>query len=355
MKKTKLSRVLFTLAITATVVAASAIIACASDVDRNADYKYSETLKNGAVFAFDQDLFTNKVATGDVLHCKITIPEDASFNTYSGFYGFWIDGGEVSGNNWEFDGQVAYCALPLNDDTYCGTYKLVIDMDFMSGESKTDKFEFYYGLRKPSKVTLMTFPDYVAFNTYYVDAAKSGRQSLVTANGQQYTITNGWGEYDEWKGAGLEPGKKYNFTFQGIGNIDGEQVLGSAYTLKNVPMGPKTTPVIKSVKISGVKVSKYFNYDEWRYKYKTTYTIKVTLSKKASGTKGIYLKIAGTNGLNNAYKTIKGTGKTFTAKVTMDAPKSYKGGKVKVTARTYSSAKYKAYSYESKAKKVTIK
>ena len=73
-------------------------------------------------------------------------------------------------------------------------------------------------------------------------------------------------------------------------------VEGNPYVLKNVPMGPATTPVIKSVKVSNVKSERYFNTSEWRYKYRTKYKITVTLSKKAANTKGIYLTVAGTNG-----------------------------------------------------------
>mgnify|MGYP000771828857 CR=1 FL=1 len=44
--------------------------------------------------------------------------------------------------------------------------------------------------------------------------------------------------------------------------------------------GPAVKPVIKSIKVSNVKVTKYFNYSEWRYKYKTKFTVTVTLGKK---------------------------------------------------------------------------
>ena len=54
-------------------------------------------------------------------------------------------------------------------------------------------------------------------------------------------------------------------------------------------MGPAVKPVIKSIKVSNVKVTKYFNYSEWRYKYKTKFTVTVTLGKKPKGAKGIQL------------------------------------------------------------------
>ena len=59
--------------------------------------------------------------------------------------------------------------------------------------------------------------------------------------------------------------------------------------------------------------------------------------------------------MTGEYNTIKGTGKTFTPTITKNAPVSQKGKKVKVSVRTYSDNKYKAYSHNSKAKTVTLR
>ncbi len=353
MKKTKLFRVLFMLAVAVTVIAASAAVASAVSVNKNADYKYTKTFDDGTVVAFTQDVFTNRIVSGnaDALYCKITIPDGISFEKDS--QGNHLTKFEIQGTSvgkWEFGDRVAYGALDLGDDAYCGSYRLLVGTDW--GEYKY-AVPFEYGAKKPTKIDITTYPNKVALNTYYVDASKSGKSTWLSVNGIEQYITNGWGE-SQWL-TGFKAGKKYDFTFYGTINVDGKTYVGSPYVVKNVPMGPSVKPVISSVKISNVKSSKYFDTSEWRYKYKTSYTIKVTLSKKASNSLGAYIKIAGTNGLNNAYKTVKGTGKTFTAKVTMKSPVTYKGKKVKVSVRTYHNKTYGAYSYESKAKTVTIK
>ena len=118
-------------------------------------------------------------------------------------------------------------------------------------------------------------------------------------------------------------------------------------------MGPAVKPVIKSIKVSNVKVTKYFNYSEWRYKYKTKFTVTVTLGKKPKGAKGIQLTTT-VQGISS-YKTIKGKKNTFTANFNWDTPVSLKGRTASFKVKTYNNAKYKAYSYDSKPKKLKIK
>ena len=111
------------------------------------------------------------------------------------------------------------------------------------------------------------------------------------------TIINGWNDGKCIKAKGMKPKKKYTFKFYGKLKVDnpaldapdGITVEGNPAVFKNVEMGPAVKPVIKSIKVSNVKVTKYFNYSEWRYKYKTKFTVTVTLGKKPKGAKGIQL------------------------------------------------------------------
>ena len=79
----------------------------------------------------------------------------------------------------------------------------------------------------------------------------------------------------------------------------------------------------------------------------------LTVLRKPKGAKGIQLT-ATTQGIS-AYKTIKGKKNTFTAKFNWDAPVSLKGRTASFKVKTYNNTKYKAYSYDSKPKKLKIK
>ena len=82
-------------------------------------------------------------------------------------------------------------------------------------------------------------------------------------------------------------------------------------------------------------------------------TVTVTLGKKPKGAKGIQLTTT-VQGISS-YKTIKGKKNTFTANFNWDAPVSLKGRTASFKVKTYNNAKYKAYSYDSKPKKLKIK
>lgn len=151
-----------------------------------------------------------------------------------------------------------------------------------------------------------------------------------------------------------KPGKTYYLKMYPAQfyKLDGETKLaiGQPTDLTFVA-APTTKPVIKSVKISNVKVTKKWNWDQMRYMYTTTYKAKITLSKKATGTKGIYVNIHGSD-----YK-VSGTGKTFTVSCRDTGTKSFKGTSVKIKLRTYSAseANGSALSPISATKSFTVK
>lgn len=211
---------------------------------------------------------------------------------------------------------------------------------------------------------ITTYPNKFNINSINVSAADSGRTSrleVVGVNKNFATIINGWNDGKCIKAKGMKPKKKYTFKFYGKLKVDnpaldapdGITVEGNPAVFKNVEMGPAVKPVIKSIKVSNVKVTKYFNYSEWRYKYKTKFTVTVTLGKKPKGAKGIQLTTT-VQGISS-YKTIKGKKNTFTANFNWDAPVSLKGRTASFKVKTYNNAKYKAYSYDSKPKKLKIK
>lgn len=382
MKKSKTLRLLFVLAATAVIIAATAVIASAATVSVNkndADYKYSTTFNDGVVISFtDKGVLDNHLVSKDV-YCRIELPAGFKYTGYTIYTGHI---GAGTGN--VPDGK---CFLYNSTDEYGNEYPKGIDQKFETVGNVTYgvfrvtqqinpnrnvyklKIKYndtereipfcYLNPEPPKKMKIVTYPNKVLLNSYYVDQGKSGQFSSAEVSGvtrEPVLIANGL------KSAGwiknLKPGKKYTFQFSGRARINNYDfgwpdntmtVYGKPYIVKNVPMGPSTTPVIKSAKVSGVKVTKYFNVDEWRYKYKTKFTVTVTLSKKPSNTKGACISVGGIN------HTVKGTGKTFKTTYNIDSINSWKGKTAKVSVRTYSDSKYMAYSYLSKTKKVTIR
>ena len=345
----------------ATGVAATAAFALAFGGTAFAtDYKYSQefdTRSGNIKVEADGSIFQtggmigavplNADGSASTIHCRVTVPAGSKLEEDQ--LGF-----TVSTNNdvrylkqsWDRVGDGVYEGSMTTDK--CGNYGLYIPIS----EGFWDHIlTFNYTPAPPIKMKITSYHDKIIFDPSKLETNKNGYWTVIVANGEMYTL-----RYPKVQQlTKLEAGKKYNILLSGaMENEKGNLSTGYAKTF-SVPMGPKTKPTIKSVKITKVKVKKYFNYQDWKYKYKTRYTFKVTLGKKASKTKGAYIQIKGTNGLLNAYRTLKGTGKTFSSTIEMDAPVSYKGGKVKFTAMTYSDNTYDAYSPESKAKTVKIK
>ena len=366
MKKTKLFRLLFIVTVVATILAASAVVASAKSAEDpitdDAAYKYSKVYNDAVKISFTQNLFENPMAKGYV-YCKVEVLDRDDY---------WLDLRSpkfILPNGWDHVGQkwvdkegtskhIRYGVMTFTDaNSYffqAGTYNLKVEYGGRGIGTETINFYFTTSLKAPDRMKITTYPDRICFNSENVWQSLSGEHTIIEANGRGVKILNGKTNIVV-KGFEFKPGKKYDMKMYGTSMFMDQQIYSPAYTAKNVIMGPKTTPVIKSVKVSNVKVSKYFDYKEWKYRYKTKYKITVNLSKKAANTKGIYLTAAGTSGFTGEYKKVKGTGKTFTTTITKDAPKSQKGKKIKVSVKTYSDNKYKAYSNESKSKTVKIR
>lgn len=384
MKKLRISRLLMVLAVTVVAFAATATISNAATLSVNtddSDYKYAVEYDDGVVVSFtNMNLLSKKYASSTV-YCRIEMPEGYEYTSYDIYNGYRynpVPGGKCflyyrtddRGGEYPFQasmdfvtkGNVTYCVFHPGADRNLNNsiYKLKIQYDGGNGDTVREIPFHYTSPLAPTSMKIVTYPNKATFNSYNVSAAKCGQFSKAQVIGpgrSPILIPNGW------KNAGaitrnLYPGKKYSFKFTGRMLLhdsdfgwpnDQMEVLGSTHTVSNVPMGPSTKPVISSAKVSNVKVKKYFNVKEWRYKYKTQFTVTVKLSKKALNTKGAVITAGGYS------HTVKGTGKTFKTTYYMDFPYSWKGKTINVTARTYSDNKYMAYSYLSKAKKVKIR
>lgn len=132
--------------------------------------------------------------------------------------------------------------------------------------------------------------------------------------------------------------------------LNGENVYLPGDSIKRVVRtSPSVNPVVKSVKISNIKVTNLSTLFEKRYH--TTYTMTITLKKKASGIKGIKIFAAGN------YYTVKGSGKTFKVRVSNITDRSYKGMRTNYRLCTYSAddSVGGAYSTWTKSKSYMVK
>ena len=352
MKKRRVSRLLLILAVTTAMIAATAVVASAATINKNdADYKYSKTFDDGTVVSFTKDLI-NAPATKDYIQCRIQLAEGDTFGNYP----YFTDSSkkEINGQQWDKNGDVAYGVLNIKDTNL----KLGVFYLYCNGMGWSEnRMDFFYAnFQKATKMMITTYPNKILFNADRLTRDQHGEYTNVFVKGHNFNamLKNGWGEWMATKAPStMKPGKKYGLYAVQIDRVNNYQVNSEVYKLATVTMGPSTKPVIKSVKISNVKVKRYFSYNEWKYRYKTTFKMTVTLSKKAKGAKGIDLTTS-VNGISS-YKTLKGTKNTYTAKFNWDMPMSLKGKTVSVKVKTYNDTKYKAYSYDSKAKKAKIR
>ena len=83
MKKGRILRLMFILAVTTIMIAATAVVASAATVNKNdADYKYSKTYDNGVKISFTTDVFGKKVVD-DSVFCRIELPDGANYKEFS--------------------------------------------------------------------------------------------------------------------------------------------------------------------------------------------------------------------------------------------------------------------------------
>ena len=195
------------------------------------------------------------------------------------------------------------------------------------------------------------FPDWYGSRLYidvYKDSAMKKRISSLNGPMSARTLAIHKKNYSWYK-----PNTTYYLKIYGVERYkqsNGEYYYAPAKAItKKVYTSPSVNPVVKSMKISNIKVKNLSTIFE--KKYKTTYKMTFTLSKKASNIKGIKVFAAG------HYYTAKGNGKTFTINVCNITDMSYKGKKTNYRLCTYSASDSVggAYSSWTKSKTYTVK
>ena len=152
----------------------------------------------------------------------------------------------------------------------------------------------------------------------------------------------------------LKANTKYSVRFVPYAKIDGKNVQGKASKTFTMSTGLKSTPAIKSVKISNVKANKakrtkiwipgHFSGGMWHPGYyavspaSTSFTVKVVLKKRIKGTSGLLINEKYVSGKGTAFKTkvkLKGyyKGKNYRVKVASYKNKNY-GGLSKTKTKT---------------------
>lgn len=195
------------------------------------------------------------------------------------------------------------------------------------------------------------FPDWFG-SRLYVDVYKdSAMKNLVsTLNGP---IGNGALAIHKSRYKWYKPNTTYYLKIYGVeryNNSDGSYTYAAAAPIKkSVKTSPGVNPVVKSIKISNIKVKNLSTL--FVKKYHTTYTMTIKLSKRASNIQGIKVFAAGN------YYTVKGKGITFKVHVSNVTDRSYKGLKTNYRLCTYSASDSigGAYSSWTKSKKYRVK
>lgn len=275
---------------------------------------YKISTDNGKNFGDYSEVITPNNSTGDSLHTYgLASYEDSITFDQLGEYFFDISGGPSSDSNYEFTMAKVYASAP-------------------------------------SKIQIYSTPDRIYFNKKYVNYRTCGTTVIVQKVGSalQYLINTASGDVAWVKG--FKPNKSYKFEIRSGNLVDKTLKYTSTAVKKTVPTGPSVKPVIKSVKVSNFKVKKFWSYNDLEWKYTSSYTLTVKLSKKASGTKGVVVTLG-----NGEQRKIKGTGKTFKMGFNSTTNHSEKGTRMGVVVKTYSNNTYMCYSYDSKTKKITIK
>lgn len=230
--------------------------------------------------------------------------------------------------------ELSYCPIILPASYLSGDISLKTDPTGLAIEASG------YKVKNGPEYLIAVYKDAARtkFVNSYFAKTEGGPVSILKKN-------NSW----------YKPNTKYYLSIYPVNYymINGEEkMLKGNPTKRTIQTSPTVNPVIKSVKISNVKVKAYRpNPLSTVVRYKTTYKMTITLSKKASNIKGIKVKA----GLGEY--TAKGTGKVFTINCVNDSGVSYKGTKQKLKVMTYSaSASYGyALSGQTKYKTYTIK
>lgn len=270
----------------------------------------------------------------------------------------WHQSGDLSGHSGT--GALSTANIPA------GSWDLLIDLTSDTFLTTAKRLTYSIPVR-PAAVTNVKAS---SFNVGYKSAKITGAAAVgigdATKNGSKIRIqqyrSGSWTTVktiDSGTASATLSGLKANTTYKYrlVGCVpatgSGKELTGAASETITVKTGLKTAPKVKSVKVTGAKVkktAKTWHSGRWDAggvwhagyytsgSYQTTYTVKVKLKKKVSGTKGILI---------NGTKA-KGTGKTFTKKFTVS-------GKLKGKKRSFAIASYRAPSYIGSSKSVTKK
>lgn len=348
MKKTL--RLTLMAAIIVTMIMATAAIVSATT------YTYSREITNkaGDTIKLEADTDLSKpvrAGSNKTVYFRISTLNGKAFGDYSEI----TTPNNSSGDPLYTYGKTSYeDAVTLNQ---LGSYTL----DISGGKSSDSDYEFSLLVNSknedvgviaklPSKIKIWSTPTTIYFNKKYVDYVTCGTTVLIQEKG-----TTDYSKLDSTTGDSgylgkFKPNKKYTFNIMS-GNLIGNTLYyGSGILTKTVPTGPSVKPVIKSVKVSNFKVKKFWSYNDLEWKYTSSYTLTVKLSKKASKTKGVVVTLG-----NGETRKVKGTGKTFKMGFNSTTNHSEKGTKMGVKVKTYSNNTYMCYSDDSKTKKITIK
>lgn len=333
----------FTLMLAAAVVVVMAFTMMPQDASAATyNYSYTFTCNNGSTVDIDTNLnLLTRYRAGDAkeLKFKISTTDGSTFGSYSHLK---TPQNELTLNT--------YNKTSFEDSVYLDA---IGEYSFDISGGKNDDYRFSLPevfASAPSKIRVYSTPTKVYFNKKYVSAATCGTDVWIKKNGETNYYEMNTASGDIVSLSGFKPNKKYKFEIRS-GIVKGDTLkYTSPVVTKTVPTGPSVKPVIKSVKVYNVKFTPHYdllgNIISWTSKY----SIKVTLSKKASKTKGIVMTLG-----NGEQRKIKGTGKTFKAGFNSTMPNSQKNTKMTVKVMTYSDNTYMCYSYDSKAKKITIK
>lgn len=233
MKKGRILRLMFILAVTTIMIAATAVVASAATVNKNdADYKYSKTYDNGVKISFTTDVFGKKVVD-DSVFCRIELPDGANYKEFS-VSNEIIKSGKAFVDythlrdrypveikqKWVTNGNVSYGMIGLSagGGLYLGTFKLKVYVETPDKDEMIEVAFLSDFAARPVDMKITTYPNKFNINSINVSAADSGRTSrleVVGVNKNFATIINGWNDGKCIKAKGMKPKKKYTFKFYG--------------------------------------------------------------------------------------------------------------------------------------------
>ncbi|MGN0078172.1 MAG: hypothetical protein ACI36V_05225 [Coriobacteriales bacterium] len=295
---------------------------------------------------------------------KLCLPSDRSKGGVEVNFTFTTDktpleSVSVGGFTWTLSGNSAEYTQRF-DSTKQEDSRMVITLE--NGASCTLPLNIYPAQLIAKEITVKTDPTGIVLSGFgyaerygarlYVDVYKDAamKQRLATYNDDMSKSTVA---IHKSGASWYKPNTKFYLKIYGVdryldSNGEAHYYAGNAIT-KTVQTAPSVNPVVKSVKISNIKVKNLSTL--FVKKYQTTYKMTITLSKKASNIKGIKIFAAG-----GTY-TAKGNRSSYTITVSNTTDRSYVGMSTNYKVCTYSASDSVggAYSSWTKSKKYTVR